>query len=130
MLFVSPCELCDFLEPKGLIPGPQGLKRVQDPFPFFLFLFGCAGPCSLTGFSLAVSRGSSRYGAWARGCKGFRSSGSQTVEHRLNSSATQASLLCGIWDIPGSGIKFTSPGLAGRFFTSEPPGKAHIKEES
>ena len=59
MLFVSPCELCDFLEPKGLIPGPQGLKRVQDPFPFFLFLFGCAGPCSLTGFSLAVSRGSS-----------------------------------------------------------------------
>ena len=29
-----------------------------------------------------------------------------------------------MWDLPGSGIKPTSPALAGRFFTTEPPGTA------
>jgi len=28
-----------------------------------------------------------------------------------------------MWDPPGSGIEPTSPALAGRFFTTEPPGK-------
>ena len=28
-----------------------------------------------------------------------------------------------MWDLPGSGIEPVSPTLAGRFFTSEPPGK-------
>ena len=28
-----------------------------------------------------------------------------------------------MWDLPGSGIKPKSPALAGRFFTTEPPGK-------
>ena len=28
-----------------------------------------------------------------------------------------------MWDLPGSGIKPVSPTLAGRFFTTEPPGK-------
>ena len=30
------------------------------------------------------------------------------------------SLLCGMWDLPGPGIKSMSPALAGGFFTSEP----------
>ena len=33
-----------------------------------------------------------------------------------------ALLLCGLWDLPGSGIKSMSPALAGEFFTTEPPG--------
>ena len=34
-----------------------------------------------------------------------------------------ASLLHGMWDLPGSGIEPTSRALAGGFFTTEPPGK-------
>ena len=36
---------------------------------------------------------------------------------------SRAELLCGKWDLPGSGIKLVSPALAGRFFTTEPSGK-------
>ena len=35
----------------------------------------------------------------------------------------QAQLLHGMWDPPRTGIEPTSPALAGRFFTAEPPGK-------
>ena len=34
---------------------------------------------------------------------------------------TQVLLSFDIWDLPGSGIKYMSPALAGRFFTTEPP---------
>ena len=44
-------------------------------------------------------------------------------EHRLNSCGTRAELLCGMWDIPGSGIEPVSHALTGAFFTTEPPGK-------
>ena len=30
-------------------------------------------------------------------------------------------------DLPGPGIELTSPALAGRFFTTEPPGKPHTR---
>jgi len=30
-----------------------------------------------------------------------------------------------MWDLPGSGIRSMSPALAGRFFTTEPPGSSH-----
>ena len=55
---------------------------------FFLALLGlhCCGGFSL----LVVSRGYSRYAARALGCKGFSSCGSQALEHRLDSCATQA----------------------------------------
>ena len=33
-----------------------------------------------------------------------------------------------MWDPPGSGIKPSSPALAGRFFTTEPPGKPLCSE--
>ena len=55
---------------------------------------------------------------------GLSSCSSQTLEHRLNSCGARASLLRGMWDFPGSGIKSVSPALAGKFFTTEPPGKA------
>ena len=31
---------------------------------------------------------------------------------------------CGMWDLPGPGIKPVSPALAGRFLTTGPPGKS------
>jgi len=54
------------------------------------------------------------------------SCGSQALEHRLNSCGTQAYLLLSMWDLPGPGIKPTSIALAGRFFSTEPPGKPSI----
>ena len=51
------------------------------------------------------------------------SCGFLALGYRINSCGTQASLLCGMWDILGPGIEPVSPELAGRFFTTEPPGK-------
>ena len=63
--------------------------------------FSCCGACALEpeGFSTVVP------GLWR--------SGTTVVAHRLS---------C-MWDLPGSGIKLVSPALAGRFFTTELPGK-------
>ena len=57
------------------------------------------------------------------GARGLSTCGSQAPEHRLSSCGAWASLLCGMLDIPGSGIEPVSPALADRFFISEPPGK-------
>ena len=54
------------------------------------------------------------------------SCGSWAPEHRLNSCGAQTSLLRGMWDLLGSGIKILSPALAGEFFSPEPPGKPKI----
>ena len=48
---------------------------------------------------------------------------SWVLEHRLNSCGAWAYLLCGMWDLRKSEIEPRSPALAGRFFTTEPPGK-------
>ena len=47
---------------------------------------------------------------------GLWSTGSIVVAHSLGCSTAWGNL-------PGSGIKFMSPVLAGGFFTTEPPGK-------
>ena len=54
--------------------------------------------------------------------------GSVVAAPRLYSTGpvAVAQLLPGLWDLPGSGIKPVSPTLAGRFFTSESPGKPMI----
>ena len=54
--------------------------------------------------------------------RGFMSSGSGTLEHRLHRCGTWAPLLCSTWDLPGSGNEPVSPALGGLFIT-EPPGK-------
>ena len=56
--------------------------------------------------------------------RGLSSCGLRTVEHRLSSCGAQAQLLCGMWDLPGSGLKPVSPALAGGFLTTAPPGKS------
>ena len=82
------------------------------------------GHCSLwcTGFSLqwplllqnSVSRRA-----------GFSSCGLQALERRLSSWGARASLLRGVWDLPGPGLEPVSPELAGGFLTTAPPGKTY-----
>ena len=109
-----------------------------------LFIFGCVGffiaaraffwlqwlgvtlycgaqACRCGGFSCGVqtlgAQASVVCGMWAQYLC------SLALEHRLNSCGTQAWLLWGMWDLPGSGIKPVSHALASRFFTVEPPEK-------
>ena len=42
---------------------------------------------------------------------------------RLSSCGSWASLLRGMWDLPGPGLEPVFPALAGRFSTTAPPGK-------
>ena len=68
--------------------------------------------------------------AWAPGCPGFSSWVTWAQQLRLRGSRARAqtrdapaSLLQGMWDLPGSQIEPESPALAGRFFATETPGK-------
>ena len=55
--------------------------------------------------------------------RGLSSCGSRALERRFSSCGTRAQLLCGMWDLPGPGLKPVSPALAGRFLITSPPGK-------
>ena len=106
-----------------------------------LFIFGCFGSSLLReGFSLVVASGG--YSSlWCAGFSlqwlllllivgsrhaGFSSCGSQTLECRLSSCGARASLLSGMWDLPGPGLEPVSPALAGGSLTTEPPGKPQL----
>ena len=52
---------------------------------------------------------------------GLSHCGFWALEHGLNSRGTQDWLLRGMWDQ----MEPVSPALAGRFFTTEPPGKPY-----
>ena len=58
--------------------------------------------------------------------RGLSSCGSRTLERRLSSCGAQASLLCGMWDLPGPGLEPVSPALAGGFLNTAPPGKSPV----
>ena len=59
---------------------------------------------------------------------GISSWGSRALEHRLSVAVVLGpSCHHGMWDFPGSEIESVSPMLAGRFFTTEPPGKPQIR---
>ena len=74
--------------------------------------FSCCGARALGAqASVAVAQGLSSCGSWA-------------LERRLSSCGTRASLLHGMWDLPGPGLEPMSPALAGGFLTTEPPGKS------
>ena len=51
---------------------------------------------------------------------------SQALEHGLSGCGTWALLLCGMWDLPGSGIKLVLPTFRGRFLTAGPPEKPTV----
>ena len=95
--------------------------------PLFSFCcFGCAG--SLLQCWLFSSSGGwrllSRRGAQASYCSGFCGRARALGCTGFSGCGTPAQLLCGMWDLPRPGIKLASPALAGRFFTTEPPGKS------
>ena len=74
---------------------------------------------AVRGLSLvAVSGGFSCCGAQALGAqasvvvaRGLSSCGSGAPECRLSSCGTPASLLCGMWDLPGPGLEPVSPSI-------------------
>ena len=68
--------------------------------------------------------------ASAAATHGLRSRGSRAPEHRLSSRGAGAQLLHSSWDVPGPEIEPTSPALAGRLFTTDPPGKVKVKSLS
>ena len=70
--------------------------------------------------------GFSCFRAQALGCLDYSDCGSRALGRRLGSCGTWASLLRGMWDLPGSGIKPPSPALAGGYFTTETPEKPLI----
>ena len=67
--------------------------------------------------------GLSCWGAQALGMYRHQHCGSQALLHRLSCCGSQAHMLCGMWDPSGTGTEPTFPALAGRFFTTESPGK-------
>ena len=85
-----------------------------------LLNYGCAGSSVLhPGFlSLQWVRATLRCSVWAARCSDFSCCRAQAL-------GTWASLVVsrGMWKLPGQGIKSRPPALAGRFFTTEPPGK-------
>ena len=126
------------------------MKLAKQFFYVYLFISGCAGSLLLCGLSLVVeSRQHSlvvvvvESGGYALvvyqlliavSCFRARDLGTQigscstwSLEHRANSHGTWAQLLCCMQGLPGPGIKLVSPALAGRFFTTEPPGKPAVE---
>ena len=108
----------------------RGGECLNPFFFFFIILFiyllflAALGLCCCTGFfSSCGKRGllSSRGAQASHG--GFPCCGAQALEHWLSSSGTRARLLLGMWDPPGPGIEPKSPTMAGRFPSTEPPGK-------
>ena len=110
-------------------------------FKFFIYLFlAVLGLCCYAGFSLVVVSGSYSLvvvhtllipGAFLLPAEhwlwGFSSCGFWALEQRRNSCGMWAQLLLSMSNLPGSGIEPMSPALAGRFFTTGPPGKPYIQ---
>ena len=92
------------------------------------FIFGYVGSSSLCGLS-------SSCGEWRllSSCSTQASLpvaslvAEQALGHVGSVVAAGVQFLPSMWDLPGSGIKLMSPALAGRFFTTEPLGKPHIR---
>ena len=110
-----------------------------------LFIYGCAGSSLLHrlfsscgewellfvavwGLLTAVASLVAEHGFWGSqasvaAMRGLSSGASQAPEHSHSSCGTWARLLLHMWDLPRPGIEPVSLALAGRFFTTEPPGK-------
>ena len=125
-------------------------KRFYYFILFYLFIFGCVGSSLLPASFLQLQRAGATLccGAQASHCSGFSccrawavdtwalvvaarrlsSCGSWALEHRLSSCGTRAQLLCGMWDLPGPGIKPMCLALAGGFLTTALPEKTQQRD--
>ena len=100
---------------------------------FYLYIFDCIGSLLLhAGFLQLLGVGATLpCGAWASYSSGFSCCRAWAlgmwalvgVARGLSSCGTQAQVLCGMWDLPGTGLEPVYPALAGRFLTAVPPGK-------
>ena len=112
---------------------------------FFIYFWLCWVFVAARGLSLVAARGATlRCGERASHCSGFSccraralgvwasvvaarglsSCGSRALECRLSSCGARASLLHGMWDLPGPGLEPVSPALAGGYSTTAPSGKS------
>ena len=55
------------------------------------------------------------------GARALGATASVVVAHGVS-----CSVACGMWDLPGPGLKPVSPALAGGFLTTVPPGKSFL----
>ena len=90
----------------------------------FIYFWLCWVFVSVRGLSPVAASG----GHSSLRCTGLSLSRPLVVEHRLqmrrlSSCGSRAQLLRGMWDLPRPGLEPVSPALAGRFSTTEPPGK-------
>ena len=95
----------------------------------YLFIFGFAGSWWLC----ADFTGCGEQGLW---CSGFSlqwlllswSTGCQCTDSVVMAHGPSHCKAWGrsMWDLPGPGIKFMSPALAGGFLTTGPPGKSRM----
>ena len=107
------------------------------------FLFGCHEPLLPPGLSSGCRKwralqlqggrliaGLSSCSVRSRACEplscSMRARQLQTAGHGPSRCCTRAQVLLGTWDPPAPGIEATCPALAGRFFSTEPPGKSSI----
>ena len=89
-------------------------------------LSGCGGWASrCSGISCY---GAQALGPWSSGvaARGLICCSLQAPELWFNSCGAWAQSLCGLWDLPGPDIEPVSPALAGRFFSTGPPGKPSV----
>ena len=104
-LFISGCTQSSLLHELSSSYGEQGLLSHCGAEVSHCSAFSCCRAQALghAGFSSC--------GTWAQ------------YKNRLNSCGARAYLLRGMWYLPRSEIKDTSPARAGGLFTSKPPGK-------
>ena len=92
----------------------------------FIYIVAALGLCRrMWASSGCSSRGLlSRCRARASHCSGFSCGAGTRGAGRRSSRGARAQLLCGMWVLPGAGIRSMPPALAGRFLTSGPPGES------
>ena len=136
--------------PQPAAPGPSGFHRKKSDIGCLLcglqflllflknnlFIFGCGGSSLLLGLFSNFTEWRLLFSLqwlllWSTGSQVLRL---QSLQHTssvvaapslssmgLNSCGTRAWLLCGMWDLPGSGMEPVSPVLTRRFLSTEKP---------
>ena len=101
------------------LPGPLARTSIPCESSHSCFFWLAVGLCYCVQALSSCS-------VWASRCSDFSGCGARTRGHvGISSCGSPASLLHGLWALPGPGIKPTSPALAGRIPTTGPPRRSH-----